>query len=168
MPQQAELLQEGNEAAALQTSGACPAPGSHDPQALKLELEAARRALEEQTARATALDRELEEAGKALREEQQQVQRLGAELAAALGRYRLALLAAAPDIPPELVQGETVAALDEALARAKALVDRVRRQVEAQAARERVPPGAPARSRADLSSLSPQEKILVGLRQLQP
>ena len=109
---------------------------------------------------------ELEEARRALEEEQGTVATLQAELATSLTRYREALLAGAPEVPSELVQGDTVTALDETFARAKGLVEQVQRRVESRAARERVPAGAPARGGPDLSSLSPQEKIRLGLQQL--
>jgi hypothetical protein len=166
MDQQTELVQgtekDGADGASKVSRNSTP----EGPEALRAELEAARKSLEEQTARAATLERALEESQQVLQETQRKGEVLQAELASTLGRYRDALLAAAPDVPPELVQGETVAALEEGVAQAKALVERVRRQVEAQVSRERVPPGAPTRSRADLSGLSPQEKILLGLRQL--
>ena len=113
------------------------------------------------------LEAELEETRRALGEEQERVQVLEAELAGALSHYRDALLAGTPDIPPELIQGETVAALEEAFTRAKALVERVQRRVEAQAVQGRVPAGAPPRTGPNLSGLSSQEKIRLGLRQIQ-
>lgn len=166
MAQQTELVQGTERDGADGASNVSPNGTPQDPEVLRAELEAARKSLEEQTARAATLERALEESRKAVQEAQGKGEALEAELASTLGRYRDALLAAAPDVPPDLVHGETAAALDQALAQAKALVERVRRQVEAQVSRERVPPGAPARSRADLSGLSPQEKILLGLRQL--
>ena len=60
-----------------------------------------------------------------------------------------------------------MATLDEAFSRAKKLVEQVQRQVEARVGRERIPAGAPPRTSPDLSALSPQEKIRMGLQQLQ-
>lgn len=82
----------------------------------------------------------------------------------AVARYRGAVLAAAPEVPEDLVAGETVQEVDAALAQAKELVERVRRQLLAQSRAERVPAGAPARHGPDLSVLSPQEKISYALR----
>ena len=114
-----------------------------------------------------ALQAELAEARGALESERASRERLEADLAAAVESCRQALLASAPELPAELVQGSTVAELEAAFASAKALADRVRQQVESEAAQERVPAGAPPRRGVDASALSSQQKILLGLRRLQ-
>ncbi len=85
------------------------------------------------------------------------------QLGATVGRYREMALAKAPEVPEELVKGETVEEIDASLAAAQALVERVKKQMEARAAAERVPTGAPARTPPDLSALSPREKIAYAL-----
>jgi hypothetical protein len=67
-----------------------------------------------------------------------------------------------------MVQGATARELDEAFTRARALVERIRSEVEAKVSRERVPAGAPVRSRPDLSGLTPRDKIAHGLADKQP
>ena len=114
-----------------------------------------------------ALEAELAEARGALEREQATRQRLEADLAVAVESCRAALLASAPELPAELVQGGTVAELEASFAQAKAMAERVRQQVESEAAQERVPAGAPPRRGVDASALSSQQKILLGLRQLQ-
>ena len=114
-----------------------------------------------------ALQAELAEARGALESERASRERLEADLAAAVESCRQALLASAPELPAEMVQGGTVAELEAAFASAKALADRVRQQVESEAAQERVPAGAPPRRGVDASALSSQQKILLGLRRLQ-
>ena len=114
-----------------------------------------------------ALQAELAEARSALEEQQTIRARLEADLAAAVESCRKALLAGAPELPAELVQGTTVVELEASFARAKALAERVRQQVESEAAQERVPAGAPPRRGVDPSALSSQQKILLGLRRLQ-
>ncbi len=84
-------------------------------------------------------------------------------LALAVGKYRVAVLARFPEVPQELVSGDSVEAVDVSLAAARGVVDRVRAQLEARAAAERVPAGAPPRSLADVASLSPGEKIAYAL-----
>jgi hypothetical protein len=86
-------------------------------------------------------------------------------LADAAGRYRRLLLEREPDLPEELVTGESVEAVDEAAARARETVARVREHLERQARALRVPPGAPARSTPDSGALTPAEKIRLGLQQ---
>lgn len=112
-------------------------------------IEELKAALAERDSRVQALDREA--AG--LRE----------QLALALGRYRESLLKASPEVPEDLVQGETVQEVEEAYSRARAMVERVRSQLEAKQSRGRVPPGAPPRTPPDLSGLSAREKIAYGL-----
>ena len=114
-----------------------------------------------------ALQAELEEARSALEEAQATRARLESDLAAAVESCRRALLAGAPELPAELVQGGTIAELEASFANAKTMAERVRRQVESEAAQERVPAGAPPRRGVDPSALSSQQKILLGLRQLQ-
>jgi len=56
----------------------------------------------------------------------------------------------------------TIVRLEQALAakdNARALMERVRQEMEAEAAKTRVPAGAPQRAPIDLSSLSAREKI---------
>ena len=113
------------------------------------------------------LQAQLAEAHSALEREQSLRVQAEADLAAAVEGYRKALLAGAPELPAEMVQGGTVAELEAAFASAKAMAERVRRQVESEAAQERVPAGAPPRRGVDPSALSSQQKILLGLRRLQ-
>ena len=84
--------------------------------------------------------------------------RVGAE------RYREVVLTAAPELPAELVGGETIAAVDESLSRAPQTVAQVRQHLEQQAQAQRVPAGAPIRAAPDLSDLSATEKIRLGLQ----
>ncbi len=90
---------------------------------------------------------------------------LRGQLAAAAARYRGALLASAPDVPPELVSGATLDELDASAAKARQLVERIRGQAQLQPAGPRIPAGAPVRSAPDFSVLSPQEKIAHALAQ---
>jgi len=86
-------------------------------------------------------------------------------LADAAHKYRDLLLASAPEIPAELVSGDTVEEVDASFAAARGVVEEVRRRMEAQANAERVPAGAPPRTAPDLSGLSPAEKIAFALSQ---
>ncbi len=49
---------------------------------------------------------------------------------------------------------------------AQQVVTRIRQQLEARVAADRIPPGVPLRSTPDLSSLSSTQKVLHGLRRL--
>ena len=120
-----------------------------------------------ETGERESLQAELAEARGALEREQSLRAQAEADLAAAVESCRRALLAGAPEVPADLVQGGTVAELEASFASAKAMVERVRRQVESEAAQERVPAGAPPRRGVDASALTSQQKILLGLRRLQ-
>jgi hypothetical protein len=89
------------------------------------------------------------------------------QLRDAVVRYREARLAASPDIPHDLVpELETVEDIDREFESAQRVVGQLREKIEreavAQARSARVPAGAPARREADVSSLSPSEKIKLG------
>ena len=68
-----------------------------------------------------------------------------------------------PEAPESMVIGETVDEVDRSFAEAKALVQRVRRDVEEKLAKERLPAGSPTRGPANFSSLSSMEKIRAAL-----
>jgi len=85
-------------------------------------------------------------------------------LSKAVARYRDAVLAGAPDVPSDLLKGETVEEIDDSLERAKDIVSQVRQRLDASAA-DSIPAGAPPRTEPDLSALSPVEKIAYGMAQ---
>ena len=89
----------------------------------------------------------------------QEIERLNELLAEAVSGYRQVVVAANPEIPVELIGGGSIEAIDEALARAKDLVSRVKQGLETEAARVHIPAGAPARTPPDLSHLSAKQKI---------
>ncbi len=114
--------------------------------------------------RVAALERALAETRALAEERGQAVAALTERANLATAKYRQAALAATPEVPPELVQGATVEEVDAAMARAKALVDEVRKRAAARSAETpRTPAGAPARSAPDLSGLTAREKIAHGL-----
>ncbi len=84
-------------------------------------------------------------------------------VAGAVASYRTVIVQSNPDILPDLIAGETIEALDGSLERARALIGKVKAGLEAQKAAARIPAGAPPRTPADTSSLSPREKIRQGV-----
>lgn len=80
-------------------------------------------------------------------------------LAQAVSSYRALVVQANPGVPEELITGDSIEAIDNSVAAAQTLVEKVRRELEAEIAGARVPAGAPLRTPVDLSALSPQEKI---------
>jgi hypothetical protein len=150
-------------------------------QDLQDELSAARAELDR--LQSTAADREaraahLESELTALREElsaareqaesqaselRAQNESLAQEVRGSALRYRELLLQHAPELPEELITGESVAEVDAALERARETVSKVRGHLESHAQATRVPVGAPVRSAPDYSGLSAAEKIKLGL-----
>jgi chromosome segregation ATPase len=120
------------------------------------ELAAERHRLDE-------LDGQLAGAQTGLAAAQQETQELHARLQAAAGKYREVLLAAAPELPEEMVAGDSIEELEAAAERARQTVRQVRDRMESQAQVGRVPAGSPPRGAPDFSALSPIEKIRLGL-----
>jgi len=84
---------------------------------------------------------------------------MGEALPKAVAAYKEIVAQANPGILAEMINGDTIEGINESLKNARALVERVRQEVGAEAARVRVPAGAPQRTPLDLSALSPREKI---------
>ncbi len=81
----------------------------------------------------------------------------------AVGRYRIALMVSAPELPEELISGNTIEELDNAMDSAKKIVEKVASRIGARTPEKRVPSGAPARRETDLSGLSAREKIMYAI-----
>ncbi len=113
--------------------------------------------------RVVELEAEATQLRAALEERDIDMSRLQGQATSAVAKYREALLLASPEVPQELVTGQTIEEIDTSMAQARQMVERIRNQIEAQTASERVPSGAPLRSAPDLSSLSPAAKIAYGL-----
>ncbi len=82
----------------------------------------------------------------------------------AVDRYREALLAAEPDLPPDLVHGDSLEEVDASVEAARRTVARIRDRIEAERGRG-FPVGAPARTAASALGLTPAEKIARGLQE---
>ena len=108
---------------------------------------------------------ELAELRSVLEQRDLEIESLQNRLAAATARYREALLAAAPEIPEELVVGESPDEVEASLAGARQMVETVRGRIESQIADERVPSGAPVRGAQEFSGMSSREKIAYALTQ---
>jgi DNA repair exonuclease SbcCD ATPase subunit len=121
---------------------------------------------------AAELRRELSAQEQALGERTAEAEELRTELAAAQAdarqaaqSYRELVLQREPDLPAELVAGDSVAEIDASVSRARQTVAQVRQHIEQQAQALRVPAGAPVRGGPDVSGLTAGEKIRLGLRQ---
>ena len=92
-------------------------------------------------------------------ESEQKLAEINETLAQAIASYKSLVVETNPEIPAELITGDTVEAINESLENARVLIDKVRQGIEAEASRTKVPAGAPQRAPLDLSVLSPREKI---------
>jgi chromosome segregation ATPase len=125
-------------------------------QELRGRLEASRAETEAARSEAATQAGELER----LTESMSSVETQGRE---AVQRYRAVVLEREPQLPGDLVTGETVGEVDAAVERARQTVAQVRQHLDQQAQALRVPAGAPARGSPDASELSAAEKIRLGL-----
>ena len=109
-----------------------------------------------------ALRRELREARAAL-DAERSARRADA------ARYREALLAAEPGLPPELVEGDGVDALDASAEAARRTVARIRERLAGareESAGRGFPAGAPGRGGPRTEGMTAGEKIAYGLERL--
>ena len=81
----------------------------------------------------------------------------------AVSGYRDALRLAHPELPPDLIRGETPEELAASVEATKALVEKVRSALRSEKDAARIPAGAPVSSGPDLTGLSPREKIAAGI-----
>jgi chromosome segregation ATPase len=88
----------------------------------------------------------------------------GKAISQAVVAYKEMVVQANPGLPAELITGETIEEVEKSVKNARAIIDKVRQEMESAAAKTRVPAGAPPRSPLDLSGLSPREKIQQGLK----
>ncbi len=87
---------------------------------------------------------------------------------AAVARYREALLAADATLPPELVAGDDLDAVDASVEAARRAVAQIRERLAretGEAATRGFPTGAPARGGPNVGAMTPGEKIALGLEQ---
>ena len=95
----------------------------------------------------------------AIAESDQKLAAINETLTQAIAGYKSLVVETSPEIPAEIITGDTIEAINESLENARALVDRVKKGIEEEASKTRVPAGAPQRAPLDLSVLSPREKI---------
>lgn len=84
-------------------------------------------------------------------------------LTEAVAGYTELVKQANPGPVAEMIQGNSIEAVNESLKSATALVEKVKKELGAESERVRIPAGAPQRTSIDLSALSSQEKIKYGI-----
>jgi uncharacterized coiled-coil protein SlyX len=100
----------------------------------------------------------------ALAESEERLKITNDSLAEAVASYQAMVNKANPEVPEELVSGDSIEAVNRSLEEAKSLISHVKQGLEAEIQATRVPAGAPQRTPPDLSALSPREKIQYGVR----
>ena len=81
----------------------------------------------------------------------------------AVAGYRSLAIKTNPDIPAEMITGDTIEAIDSAVESAWKMVNKVKEKVESNRSRDSVPAGSPPRTAPDLSAMTPREKIQWGI-----
>lgn len=84
-------------------------------------------------------------------------------LSRAITGYRAMAIKANPEMPAELIAGDTIEAIDKAVVNARELVGKVKEKLVNADTQVRVPAGAPPRMPPDFSALSSREKIQQGI-----
>ena len=108
---------------------------------------------------AASLGSEIATLKQAVAESDDSLNKLNESLKQAVASYKTLVIQSNPDVPDELVTGDSIEAITDSLASAKELVTKIRKGMEAEVSLARVPIGAPERTAPDLSALSPREKI---------
>ncbi len=90
------------------------------------------------------------------------IEALSKSLAEAVNGYRSMVVQANPEIPVEMLGGNTIEAVGESLKQAKELVTKVKKRLETDLMGSHIPSGAPERS-IPVFDLSPREKIRQGI-----
>ena len=90
---------------------------------------------------------------------EQRLADLNNALTQAISSYRTLAIKSKAGIPEELISGDTIEAIDESLANAQTVIEKVKQELEAEIAAAKVPAGAPQRTPLDFSALTSREKI---------
>ena len=107
----------------------------------------------------SSLESEIATLKQAVAESNDALNKLNESLSQTVSSYKTLVIQSNPDVPEELITGDSVEAINDSLASARELVSKVRKGMEAEISLVRVPAGAPERTAPDLSALSPREKI---------
>ena len=96
-------------------------------------------------------------------EAEERLSAISGSLAGAVASYKALAIETNPEVVEELISGDTIEAINESLEKARSVIGKVRQGLESEISLSRVPAGAPERRAADLSALSPSEKIQYGI-----
>jgi uncharacterized coiled-coil protein SlyX len=96
-------------------------------------------------------------------ESERKLAEVGDALSQAIASYKARITESNPEIPTDLIAGDTIEAVDNSLESARFIIQKIREGLEADIKMIKVPAGAPPRAPIDLSALSPLEKIQYGI-----
>jgi chromosome segregation ATPase len=147
----------------VQEQGQEPENPARDNEALDREIESGKAAIAELKQALAVKESEITVLNQSLEEAKKRLDEAGKSLATAAGAYRELVVQTNPGVLAEMINGDSIEKINESLQSARAIMERARREVEAEAARVRVPAGAPQRAPMDLSALTAREKIQYGL-----
>ena len=85
------------------------------------------------------------------------------ELTSTIDGYKTLLTSVHPEITAEMIGGENIKAINESMEKARGLMAKMKQTVLRELAQNKIPVGAPGRQTADLTGLSPREKINYGV-----
>ncbi len=137
--------------------------GEESGETMTWELESSRAAIAELEQALESRNAEIAALNQSMEETRRELDELNKSLPETVDAYRKLVVQANPAIPAEMITGNSIEAINESLQNARMLVERVRREIEAEAARTRIPAGAPQRTPPDLSALTAREKIQYAL-----
>ena len=132
-------------------------------QVLQAEVAALKQEKEALTGSLAARDGEISTLRQDVAGLRQQVTAVTADLAEAVSGYRTMAVKANPETPAELITGDTISAVNQAIDLAGLIVRKVREKLDSARSLAKVPPGAPGRTPPDFSFLPPREKIRRGI-----
>lgn len=155
------------------------APLTEELEAIKAQLEeekeawaSAQASLAEKDNRIAELESQLSEVLSLSETKGKELEASNAELASvkeareqAVTKYLTMAKALNPSIPEGIIGGETIEEIDQSIEKGQAMVEAVKKAMEAEASRARVPAGAPTRGAISLEGLTPREKIAYGIQQ---
>ena len=126
---------------------------------LARELESSPTAINRLEQTLAARDSEIDGLKRSLSDLKVESDGLSENLTRTVAAYREITLQANPGVPVEIITGNSIDEINESLKNARALVDKVRQEIEVENTQTRIPAGAPSRTAQDIASLSPREKI---------
>ena len=166
-----EETQEPEESQETQETGNT-APAPEDLGAIRLQLQeeqearaAAQAALDEKETRIAELDASLSEARQGSETAAAELARVKEAKDQAVAKCLTMAKALNPAIPEGIIAGDSIDEIDASVEKGKAIVEAVKKAMEAEAKEARVPAGAPTRGAINLEGLSPREKIAAGIQQ---